>query len=101
MNNRPIRTNLCDTQDWQAEPDVLDSHTAHSISTRGQHNGWAHGLSTSPTRHNSSPGTDLESDGPTHQSPQVPADQPAGVDSDDNFEVSDDADERQVLNILS
>ncbi|KAL0018705.1 hypothetical protein WJX79_006061 [Trebouxia sp. C0005] len=82
--------------DWQAEPDMLDSHRAHSISPRSQHNNWAHGLSPSPTRHNSSPGTDLESDGPAHQRPQVPADQPAGVDSDDNFEVSDDADERQL-----
>ena len=89
----------CGIQDWQAEPDMLDSHRANSISPRGQHNHWAHGLSPSPTRHNSSPGTDLESDGPTHQSPQVPADQPAGVDSDDNFEVSDDADERQVLHL--
>jgi hypothetical protein len=75
---------------------MLDSHRAHSISPRGERNDWTHGMSPSPIRHNSSPGTDLESDGPTHQSPQVPADQPAGVDSDDNFEVSDDADERQV-----
>ncbi|KAL0053305.1 hypothetical protein WJX82_004023 [Trebouxia sp. C0006] len=82
--------------DWQAEPDMLDSHRAHSISPRGERNDWTHGMSPSPIRHNSSPGTDLESDGPTHQSPQVPADQPAGVDSDDNFEVSDDADERQL-----
>ncbi|KAL0029936.1 hypothetical protein WJX77_008325 [Trebouxia sp. C0004] len=82
--------------DWQTEPDMLDSHRQHSISPRGQHDHLSHILSPSPTRHHSSPGTDLESDGPAHQSPQVPADQPAGVDSDDNFEVSDGADERQL-----
>ena len=53
-------------------------------------------MSPPPRRHNGSPGTDLESDGPSQHRPQVPTDQPAGVDSDDNFEVSDDADEQQV-----
>ena len=56
------------------------------------------GPSPSPRQQLSSPGTDLESQGPSQDSPGVraPLDQPAGIDSDDNFEVSDDADEQQV-----
>ena len=54
--------------------------------------------SPSPRGHLSSPGTDLESQDPSQNSPgaHAPLDQPAGIDSDDNFEVSDDADEQQV-----
>lgn len=56
------------------------------------------GASPSPERQLSSPGTDLESQEPSQNSPgaHAPLDQPAGIDSDDNFEVSDDADEQQV-----
>ena len=32
----------------------------------------------------------------SEDSPKQPGDQPDGVESDDNFEVSDDADEQQV-----
>lgn len=54
--------------------------------------------SPSPRGQLSSPGTDLESQEPSQDSPgaRAPLDQPAGLDSDDNFEVSDDADEQQV-----
>lgn len=56
------------------------------------------GACQSPGQHFSSPGTDQESQEPSQNSPGVhgPLDQPAGIDSDDNFEVSDDADEQQV-----
>lgn len=77
---------------------MLDSYREHSLSPSQQDIGRStdHGLSPSTRRHNNSPGTDMESDSPSQASPQVPADQPVGVDSDDNFEVSDDADEQQV-----
>lgn len=88
-------------QDWQEAPEMLDSYRQHSLSPRHQHNQAADAaLSPSSRRHHSSSGTDMESDSPSRQSPQVRADQPAGVDSDDNFEVSDDADERQVLSLV-
>lgn len=56
------------------------------------------GPSPSPQGQLSSPGTDVESQEQSQDSPgaHAPLDQPAGLDSDDNFEVSDDADEQQV-----
>lgn len=79
-------------QDWQQRPEMLNRSPSSSPPQQRA------GLPPSPGRQLSSPGTDLESQGPSQDSPGVhaPLDQPAGIDSDDNFEVSDDADERQV-----
>ena len=79
-------------QEWEGRPELLrspsnDGHDQDQDQSR---------FSVSPMSLDSSPGTDLGSDKPLPGSPHRPADQPAGVESDDNFEVSDDADERQV-----
>lgn len=79
-------------QDWQQRPEMLNRWP--SSSPPQQHTD----PSPSPRQQFSSPGTDLESQGPSQDSPgdHAPLDQPVGIDSDDNFEVSDDADEQQV-----
>ena len=83
-------------QDWQQIPEMLNRSPSGSPSQQRA------GPSPSPRRQLSSPGTDLESQGPSQDSPGVhaPLDQPAGIDSDDNFEVDDDADEQQVKSLL-
>ena len=83
-------------QDWQQIPEMLNRSPCGSPSQQRA------GPCPSPRRQLSSPGTDLESQGPSQDSPGVhaPLDQPAGIDSDDNFEVDDDADEQQVDSLL-
>ena len=77
-------------------PEMLDRLHSSNPSPNPSPSQQAYGASRSPVRQFSSPGTDLESQDPSQRSPGAPPDQPAGVDSDDNFEVSDDADEQQV-----
>ena len=81
-------------QDWQQMPEMLNGSPSGSPPPQQA----AAFPSPSPRGHLSSPGTDLESQDPSQNSPgaHAPLDQPAGIDSDDNFEVSDDADEQQV-----
>ena len=84
-------TTVNNVQDWQQPPEALDRSPGDG--RPGQHTD----LSPSPKRALSSPGTEPESQDAADRSPGGPADQPAGIDSDDNFEVSDDADEQQVM----
>ena len=81
-------------QDWQQRPEMLNGSPRGGPPSQQA----AASPSPSPRGHLSSPGTDLESQDPSQNSPaaHAPLDQPAGIDSDDNFEVSDDADEQQV-----
>lgn len=84
-------------QDWQQMPETLNGLPSSNPSPNPSSSQQALGASPSPRRQFSSPGTDPESQDPSQRSPGPPPDQPAGIDSDDNFEVSDDADEQQVF----
>lgn len=77
-------------QDWEGFADPGCEADAQHRQLPSPTSPWA--SAKSPSRRHEDQGTSSSAEG----SPGQNQEGPAGVDSDDNFEVSDDADEQQV-----